>query len=788
MEPNQPHNNIYQEESIDIKKYLFKFLANWYWFALALGIALSIAYMVNRYSEPTYTIGSSIIIADQQNEASSIESIVQELGRFRVRKKAEVVNEISILKSYKMARLALEELDFEILYVEVGRREIAETKMYHNCPFIVIPDTTFEQLHNYPVNVKILSDKEYLLEINDRFNIERKMQFSEVFEAEIFKFKIELRDTEKFEFNENTSNKYFFRFSDINTLSKAYQNKLNINVNDEKGSILNLSINGFVPQKMAVYLNKLTEVYIRSALIEKNERAENTLEFIDEQLDIIVKDLNAAEVRLQDFRTQNKVINLSQKGSLLFNELSNIQNERFIYDVKAKYLEYVETCLQEKEPNEAVVAPSVLGISDPALQKLIETYNTRIAEKTKFSNVAKEDAPNIIIIQNEINNLRITLSDYIVSTKETNQIALNAFNQKEVLVNQQIYKLPLNERQQINIEREYKLNNELYTFLLEKRAEAGITKASNVADNKILDIARPENANQLTPKRSQNYLIALVLGLGIPGAVILLLDFLNTKIEDKKDIERNTNIPIIGTIGHNETHSNIPVFIDPKSGLAESFRTLRTNLQYILREKNQKTIMITSTISGEGKTFAAVNLAAIMAMSEKKVLLIGLDLRKPNMHKIFELPNEIGISTYLSNQNEYKEVIKETHIDHLFIAPSGPIPPNPAELIETERMKSFFEQAAKDFDYIVIDTPPIALVTDALLISQYSSANLFMIRQRYSNKHVFDLINKLQQEQKIPNMNLLVNDLKIPKYYGYNYGYAYGYGYGYGYGLNKNQL
>ncbi|MCK5029260.1 MAG: polysaccharide biosynthesis tyrosine autokinase [Bacteroidales bacterium] len=779
METN-PQNNIYQEESIDIRKYLFKFLANWYFFALALGIALSIAYMVNRYSEPTYTIGSSIIIADQQNDASSIESIVQELGRYRGRKKAEVVNEIAILKSYKMARLALEELDFEILYVGVGRREIAESKMYHNCPFVVIPDTSFLQLHNYPVHIKILSDKEYLLEINDQFNIKRKMLFGEMFEAETFRFKIEFRDEENFEFDENASNKYFFRFSDINALSKAYRAKLNIDVNDEKGSILNLSLNGFVPEKMATYLNKLSEVYIRSALIEKNVQAENTLKFIDEQLNIIVQDLNSAEVRLQDFRTKNKVINLSQKGSLLFNELSNIQNERFTYDVKKQYLEYVETCLQEKEQDEAVVAPSVLGITDPALQKLIENYNNYLSEKNKFSTIAQEDAPNIIIIQNEINNLKNTLADYLVSTQKTNQIALSAFDQKEVLINQQIYQLPLNERQQINIEREYKLNNELYTFLLEKRAEAGITKASNVADNKVLDIARPENTNQLTPKRSQNYLIALILGLGIPGAIILLLEFLNTKIEDKKDIERNTNIPIIGTIGHNETHSNVPVFMDPKSGLAESFRTLRTNLQYILREENQKVVMITSTISGEGKTFAAVNLATIMAMSEKKVLLIGLDLRKPNMHKIFEIPNEIGISTYLSNQNEYDEVIKETHINHLYIAPSGPIPPNPAELIETKRMKTFFEQAVKDFDYIVIDTPPIALVTDALLVSQYSSANLFLIRQRYSNKHVFDLINKLQQEQKIPHMNILVNDLKIPKYYGYNYGYAYGYGYGYG--------
>lgn len=784
MEQN-PQHNIYQEESIDIKKYLFKFLANWYWFAITLSVALAIAYMVNRYSEPTYTVSSSVIISDKQNEMSSVESIIQELGRYRVRRKAEVVNEISILKSYKMARLALEELDFGVQYVAVGRREIAETKMYHNSPFRVIPDTTVEQQINYPVNIKILSEQEYLLEINDRYNVQKKLHFGETFENEAFKFSVIKNPKLDSVYKKSSSNKYYFKFQEINALTKAYRAKLNIDVNDEKGSILMLKLNGFVPEKMAAYLNKLSEVYIRSALLEKNQQAENTLDFIDNQLNIIVKDLNASEIRLQNFRTQNKVINLSQKGSLLYNELTEIQNERFAYDVKAKYLDYLETSLQNNEKNTSIVAPSVLGITDPALQKLVEMYNSTLSEKNKFSLVAQEDAPNLVVIQNELNNLKKTLTEYLISNRKTNQIVLNSFDQKQDLINAQILQLPADERQQINIEREYKLNNELYTFLLEKRAEAGITKASNVADNKILDIARPENARQLTPKRSQNYMIALILGLGLPGAIILALDFLNTKIEDKKDIERNTRIPIIGTIGHNETHHDIPVYLDPKSGLAESFRSLRTNLQYILREKEQKVIMITSTVSGEGKTFAAVNLATIIAMASKKVLLVGLDLRKPSLHKIFDVPNEIGISTYLSQQSNYESSIKETHIENLYLAPSGPVPPNPAELIETSEMDRFFTRNKKEFDYIIIDTPPLALVTDALLVSRFADTNIFMIRQRYSHKQVFELINKLEHEQKVKNMNILVNDLKVSRYYGYNYGYNYGYGYGYGYGYTS---
>ncbi len=788
MNPDQHHNNIYQpaypagrEESIDIKKYLFKFLANWYWFAIALSVALAIAYMVNRYSEPTYTISSSLIISDKQSDVASVEAIIEELGRSRIRRKATVVNEISILKSYKMARTALEELDFGVQYVSVGRREIAETKMYRNSPFVVIPDTSHAQMYGYPVNIKILTNTEFLLEINDQFNIKKRLKFGETFENESFKFKLTLRDQENFEVRENTSNKYYFYFRDINSLANAYRGKLSIDVNDEKGSILMLNLTGFVTEKMATYLNKLSEVYIRSELIEKNQRAENTLEFIDEQLQVIVKDLNAAEMRLQEFKTKNQAINLSQKGQLLYNEFTDIQNQRFSYDLKDKYLDYLEKALRQKDKDDVLVAPSILGITDDGLQSLVSSYNQTLENLNKFSFVAQEDAPNLRVLQQEKENLRTALSRYVTSNRETNQIALEAFNNKLAKINREILELPVNERLQINIEREYKLNNELYTFLLQKRAEAGITKASNVAENKILDIARPENARQLTPKRSQNYMIALVLGLGIPGAIILALDFLNTKIEDKKDIEHNTRIPIIGTIGHNETHHDIPVYLDPKSALAESFRSLRTNLQYILREKEHKVVMITSTVSGEGKTFAAVNLATIMAMAGKKVLLVGLDLRKPTLHKIFDIPNETGISTYLSNQSSYEQILKETYIENLHLAPSGPVPPNPAELIETPEMERFFEQAKNRFDYLVIDTPPLAMVTDAMLVSRYAHANIFMIRQRYSHKQVFELINKLAHDQKITNMNILVNDLKVSKYYGYNYGYTYGYGYGYGY-------
>ena len=784
MEQN-PQHNFYQEESIDIKKYFFKFLSNWYWFAIALGLTMSIAYMVNRYSEPTYTISASVIVGDDEAETGSVSALISELGMRRRIMRAEVVNEIAILKSYAMARKTIEALDFDITYVGVGRREIAESKYYHNNPFTVIPDTGHTQKRGYRIDVKILGNDHYLLEINDSYNIKKELQFGEKFTNDDFSFRIVRTDPENFMFNPDASNKYYFYFNDINSLAKQYRGKLNVETNDERGSVLTLRINGFVPEKMAAYLNKLSQMYIQSDLAEKNRQAQNTLEFIDDQLKVIVDSLNKAEYQLQKFRSDNQIFDLGQKGSLLMQDLNQLQKRKMEIELNNRYYEYIENYLASKTSSEPIVNPTSLNITNPSLESLVKEYNEKLSLLNRFRLYANEGTSNITMLKQELELLKTSLKEQVRTGKNLNEINKQKLNQEIAVIEKEINRLPQNERSLVNIEREYKLNNELYTFLLEKRAEAGITKASNVSKNKVLDRAIAQNAQQQTPKRSQNYLIALVLGLGIPGGIILLFEFFNNKIEDKKDIERNTNLSIIGTIGHNDMHSDIPVYLDPKSSLAESFRTLRTNLQFILREKDQKVVMITSTVSGEGKTFAAVNLATILAMANKKVLLMGLDLRKPTLHRIFDIPNQVGLSTYLIGQTAYEKVIKNTYIDNLYLAPSGPVPPNPAELIETERMEAFFKEAQQAFDYIIIDTPPVALVTDAILISQYANANIFMIRQKYSSKHVFDLMNSAQVKQKMQHVNILVNDLKIPKYYGYSYGYAYGYGYGYGYGYKE---
>ena len=388
----------------------------------------------------------------------------------------------------------------------------------------------------------------------------------------------------------------------------------------------------------------------------------------------------------------------------------------------------------------------------------------------------------MILINDQINRVRNTLLENVSNLIETNKIGLDNINERMNRIEKDMQKLPFTERQLINIQRDFNINDQIYTFLLEKRAEAGISKASNTADHRILDIARPENAKMIKPKISMNYIMALALGGLIPLLLIILLEYFNIKIIARKDIEQNTNVPILGSIGHNDKESELAVFENPKSALSESFRSLRANLQYMLKGKEQKVLSITSTISGEGKTFCAVNLATIMALAGKKTLLLSLDLRRPKLHRVFNIENATGLSTYLIEQNKASEIIHSSSIENLFIANAGPIPPNPAELVGSEGMVKFMEKMKKEFDYVVIDTPPVAIVTDALLLKNQVDIYIFVIRHGYSTKNMLQLIDDLYNKKDMKNIAILVNDVHAKGYYGYGYRYGYGYDYGYGYG------
>lgn len=775
--------DIYQQEepAFNIKRYLFKVIMNWPFFIISLVIAFTIGYLTIRYSEPIYKVSTTLLL---NNDPQGITFISPLAGQTISQR--NIQNEITTLKSYTLTLKTLSELDYLVSYVLVGR--VKETKIYK--PFFrVILDTSKTNLAYAPVYLTFLDNNEILIEINDPERIRKVVRFGEHFSNDNFSFTIVKE-------NDAPINpklveqriKFFFFVNDIRQLVRVYQHKLQISIDEKKSSVITLSTTGPIPEQEVDYLNKLTDVYIRTNLEEKNQASENVIKFIDLQLAQVSDSLTKIEKRLQEFRNENGIFDIKLEENFSTSRLNELQTTKFNNDLKLRYCAYIRKYLDRKADFREVIAPSTFDINDPvfnsAVNSLIELYNERALLEVSQT----EKSPNYKILETKIESARKLLLESLDeienSLQYSQRVTQDAINNEE----KKLFDLPPVERQLMAIQREYDINNNIFSFLLQKRAEAGINKASNVADSKVLDIARVENASMIKPNRARVYTLSLILGLAVPLAIILLIEFLNNKITDLRIVSRLKKASFIGAVGHNNKESEIPVFEYPRSALAESFRGLRSNLNYLLREKNEKIILITSTISGEGKTFCAVNLSTILAMSGKKTLLASFDLRKPKLHRYFDLPNTAGISNYLINQANLDDIILATNINHLYLLPSGPVPPNPAELLETDKMRELVESVKERFDYIIIDSPPIAIVADAIILSEYANATLYIARYNYSTKDVIDLADELAERQQLKRVFLLINDVKVPGYYGYSsyyasrYGYtSYHYTYGYSY-------
>jgi tyrosine-protein kinase Etk/Wzc len=774
----------FEDDSIIIKRYLSLFISNWYWFAFSMFIALTIVYGINRYGEKIFTVYSTLLIKDQQNGGgmNNIENFLPTAALFNSQQNLK--NEMGILRSYNLNLRVIKSLpDFRVDYFEVGRRNIVQSRIYTQCPFIVITDSGSYQ-STEKIDIKITSDTSYNLRIDQGHDIDTELNFGVRYKSRRFNFIIKPRFKDVPVFSPDHSNRYFFSFPSPESLANEYRGKLSVTPIEKDATLVTLSVSGAVAQQEADYLNKLMEIYIKQGLEAKNSTADSTIKFINSQLKTISDSLKRAEDALQDFRLKNKMVDITKEGSIIQSRLEGLENEKSKAELQRKYCLYLQTYINSRNESGDIIAPTVMGINDSELSRMVQALATLQIEKNKVDlNFSKGLAP-VNLIEENIENARDALVENVKNTLISLDLTISDYDEKISQVYEDIKKLPQVERQLLGIQRKFEINNTVYTYLLEKSAQTGIAKASNVSDNKIIDTTDGNAAYQIYPRTRSNNIKAIILGLFIPGLLISLLYYFNNKIIDNSDIFRKTKVPVVGYISHSESRKELPVVDKPGSSLAESFRAVRTSLRYLIKDVGHPVISVTSTISSEGKTFVSVNLAAIIALLGKKVLLVGLDLRKPRIHKILDIDNSDGLSTYLSSGCDYENVIKETSVTNLFYATSGPVPPNPAELINGIRMGEFIERARNEFDFIIVDTPPIAVVADTLLLSDYADINLFIVRQRFSSKNTLELIQELYQTDKLKNMGIIVNDISLTGYYGYGLRYGYYKGYGYTYGKN----
>jgi capsular exopolysaccharide synthesis family protein len=556
-----------------------------------------------------------------------------------------------------------------------------------------------------------------------------------------------------------------------------YKN-VKINIDEKAPSIIKLSLEGTNKARIVDYLNETVKTLIRRQLDNKNLFAENTIKFIDTTLQIMEGDLKEANTDLKEF-SRNKNITEIETGGLTFqSELLDLDKINDAINRKINYYNTLSAYLRSSTDYSKLPAPSVAGIDDP---NVMNNVSKLIELSVRRSEMAYSVKSELMFdnIDNEISSIKKVLLENISAAKSAIQYESSQIKGKLNLAETRIMNLPQDKQEHTRIMRKYNLSNEIYQTYLQKRTEAQIVKAANLSDIEFIDPAKDIGAGLIGPRTSVNYVIAIFLGLLIPLLIVFIIFFINNSIQNTDDVSNLTSIPIIGIVGLKHSETNLAVYEKPKSALSESFRAIRSSLQFLYKKQNvggTKTLMLTSSVSGEGKTFCSINIATVFALSEKRTVIVGLDLRKPKIFDDFNLKNEIGAVNYLIGQQTLEEITQKTIVPFLDVITSGPIPPNPSELIMGETMKEMMEELKSKYEYIILDTPPVGLVTDAVELSQFADVTLYVMRQNFTKKDMVNLLNNRVNRGELSNVSIVLNGYENKAKYGAGYGYGYGYG------------
>ena len=782
--------SIFENHSnFDFKGFLLKILSYWKWFLASLIIAFTIAYQVNIRKEKIYAMQTMVSIKEERNPFfTSNTSLVFNWGGV-----SDQVNGIStIIQSRSHNELVVHKLQFYIDYLTQGKYNLVDS--YGAVPFYVVLDKSKGQLANTLISIKFLSANEYEIRIpfednsvslitysNNTYSnaavqpteFVKKYKVGEQVSLPFLNLKIQINDNPGM----YTGNEYFIKFNDFDGTVSGYRG-VNVSSDDKGGSILTLSMQGTNKARMVEYLNATVKMLIKLQLDGKNQFANNTIRFIDSTLVAMESQLKETGSELKTFRKDKNIYEIEGGGEKVSDKIMDFDVERDQVTRKIAYYNSLKSYLNNSVDYSRLPAPSVAGIEDPNVvvnvSKLIalSTQRSEMAYAVKSDKIFKD-------FDNQMQAVKNVLLENIASAKGSLMTDLAMVNAKIGQAESTVKRLPEEQQELLKIQRKYDLSDNIYNEFLKKRNEAEIVKASNLSDLHFIDPAKDIGGGLIGPKTSVNYILALFLGTLVPLLFIFGIFFVNNSIQNTEDISKLTQIPLIGVVGVNKDSLNLAVFDKPKSALSEAFRTIRSSLQFLYKKQQvsgSKTLMITSSISGEGKTFCSINIATVFALSEKKTVIIGLDLRKPRLADEFGLKNQIGVVNYLIKQNSLAEIINTTQIPNLDVILSGPIPPNPSELILSDAMGELITELKQHYDYIILDTPPVGLVSDALELAQYADVTLYIVRQNYTKKDMITLLNTRVQRGELANASIILNGYENKAKYGTAYGYGYGYG------------
>ncbi len=764
-----------QSSDFDLKSFFLRYLRYWYIFAISITVGLVIAKYYNWYQNPVFGVTAKLLVKD---ENPGKEQLLEQLNVEKPTKNIE--NEIEIIRSHALMAKVLNELDFDVSYYLIGDVKISE--VYKDCPFRVEIDQIEYQAYFQNFDVHLIDSQNFKIvfpngeeekEISGKYNLPIDIGYGVItlFKRENF--------PEKELVKEDFDKKHYrISFNTIAHNQNKYLGALSVQLSRSQSTILQLYLEDEVPRKGLDFLNKLIEVYLMNDVDVKNKSASATAEFLDEQLDAISEDLERIETSRENYKVSKGIIDLESESQLVLESIKDIDAQLAINTTRISMIQQLKSYIVENQ-DVRDLAPASLDIDDPLLIKLINKLSELQSERESVLKRGTPDDPALPAINAEIELTRSSLLENIRNIQTSLEYNAEELQRQLDRYKGRVEMIPTTERELLGIERKFRIQESLYLFLLKKRAELSISLAATESDTRIVDNARVFGPIRPIPQKA--YSIALVLAILIPLAIIFIVEKMNDKVTDVKTIKRLTNIPVLGMVRFNKHKSALVTIEKPRSSISEEYRNIRTNLKFFHTEEESTVTMVTSSIGTEGKTFTAMNLATIMAASGSKVVLVGLDLRKPRIVEDFNISNDIGCSSYLSGNASLDEVILPSGLENLSILPSGPTPPNPSELIMSIRMKEMIEGLKERFDRIIIDSPPVGLVSDGLVIANHADATLFLVRDGVTRKSHISSVDELYRNGKLKHLGIVFNAVK-KRSAGYGYDSSYGYGYGAEYG------
>jgi tyrosine-protein kinase Etk/Wzc len=765
------------EEQLDLLPMIRqRYLPYWPLFLLAIVLAVTAGFVYLRYATPVYWVSATLLVKDEKTgmDEADILSSLDLSGSKKV-----IENEIEILKSRTLAKEVIRKLD---LYAEVTvKGKIRDDVAYRGSPL------RFHFLE--PDSIK---GDEYTI-LSMKYDVAHKRVFlngnSYPLYDTVYTTWGKMVITPKPGAQVDVRNKqYTLRIAGEKVLTGMIQNSLQVDPTTKAGTIIGLGYNDSDPDRGEDILNELIRAYNNASIEDKNRTSANTMNFVDRRLRVVTQELNQVESQVANFKQREGIVDLTEQSKIFLESVSGNDKKIAEADMQLSILDSIEGYLNSAKEDDALV-PATLGLTDPVLLDLISKLSDVELQLQRLKKTTGENSPLLESLTRQraqlkpsvLQNVRNLRSNLVAS-----KLKIEADNQR---YSGMLTGVPQKEKAFLEVSRQQEIKNNIYTFLLQKREETAVASAAAVSDSRIVDAAEA-SPWPISPKKPIILGISVIAAIAGIGGLITVRDLMKKEIAHRSEIEKATDAPILAEIVQNDGKEAVVIAEGKRSFVAEQFRTLRTALSYVGVTANgtlngngvsghRKTLLVTSSISGEGKSFVSVNLAVSLSLVKKKVALLEFDLRKPRISSMLNVSREPGISNYLVGQADALSIIQPVPgNEYLYILPAGVIPPNPTELILNGQLEALINHLKAKFDYVIIDTAPVGLVTDARLLAQYADATLYVIRHQVTPKLYLKMINEIYQNKEAGNLNIVFNGIQPRGAGGYD---ANGYGYGYGY-------